>query len=125
MTSHGPLLRRAHEEIRAARVLQAAGLPAQAVSRAYFAAFYAAEAALLHLGATHPKPSDVIAAFERLAVRDDTCDERAGQLLRALDDRRAQADDPTNTVPPAESGASIADAAIVVTLVEAWIDGRG
>jgi uncharacterized protein (UPF0332 family) len=58
VTGQQARLRRAHEELRAARVLRDAKLPAQAVSRAYFAAFYAAEAALLRLGETRSKHSD-------------------------------------------------------------------
>lgn len=115
-------LRRAHEELRAARVLHDAGLPAQAVSRAYFAAFYAAEAALLQLGETRSKHSGVIAAFVQHVVRKGACDERAGRLLRDLYERRGQADYSTDPVPPAEGDRSIADADTVVTLIETWLD---
>ena len=44
------LLARAHTELEAARVLVGAGFLDQATSRAYYAAFFAAEAALLTLG---------------------------------------------------------------------------
>jgi uncharacterized protein (UPF0332 family) len=115
---------RAHEELRAARVLQTAGLPAQAVSRAYYAAFYAAEAALLRLGETRSKHSAVIAAFVQLAVRGGACDERAGRLLRDLYERRGQADYSTDPVPLAEGDRAIGDAEAVVALIEAWLGSR-
>ena len=124
MSGRGPRLSRAHEELRAARVLQSAGFPAQAISRAYFAAFYAAEAALLHLGETRSKHSGVVAAFVQLVVRTGACDERAGRLLRDLFERRGQADYSTDPVPSEEGDRSIVDAEAVVALIEAWLDGQ-
>ncbi|CAN5667836.1 MAG: HEPN domain-containing protein [Ilumatobacteraceae bacterium] len=117
-------LTRVHDELRAATVLQAADLPAQAVSRAYFAAFSAAETALFELGATRSKQGGVIAAFVQLVVRAGGCDERAGRLLRNLFERRGQADHSIDPVPPVEGDRSIADAEIVVALIETWLDGR-
>jgi len=52
VTDQWPPLPRAHEELQAARVLAGAGFGAAAVSRSYYAAFCAAEAALLALGET-------------------------------------------------------------------------
>jgi hypothetical protein len=48
-------LERCWEELAAARLLAGKGFEAQAVYRAYFAAFFAAEAALLALGETPSK----------------------------------------------------------------------
>ena len=124
MNGREPRLKRAHEELRAARVLQTAGFPAQAISRAYLAAFYAAEAALLHLGETRSKHSGVVAAFVQLVVRAGACDERAGRLLRDLFERRGQADYSTDPVPSEEGDRSIVDAEAVVALIEAWLDGQ-
>jgi uncharacterized protein (UPF0332 family) len=118
-------LARAHEELAVARVLAEAGFPAQAVSRAYYAAFHAAEGALLQLGETRSKPGGVIAAFIRLVVQQGGCDERAGRLLRSLFERRGQADDSTDPVPPPEADQAVADAELVVTLVEDWLAHRG
>ncbi len=83
---------RARQELAAAELLAANGFGAQAVSRAYYAAFYAAEAALLRLGQTRAKHSGVVSAFARLLVRDRGVDEQAGRLLRSLFERRTQAD---------------------------------
>jgi uncharacterized protein (UPF0332 family) len=125
VTDQDPLLVRARQDIAAARVLAQAGFASQAVSRAYFAAFYAAEAAVLHLGETRSKHSGVIAAFVQLVVRDSGCDERAGRLLRDLFERRGQADYSTDPVPEHEGIRAIIDAEIVVTLVEAWLNRSG
>ena len=57
------LLHRSRTELDAARVLLSAGFGDQAISRAYYGAFYAAEAALLSLGETRSKHSGVLAAF--------------------------------------------------------------
>lgn len=57
------LLRKAADSIRAARLLQGDGLFDFAVSRAYYAMFYVAEAFLLGDGLSFSKHSAVIAAF--------------------------------------------------------------
>ncbi|MGH9185894.1 MAG: HEPN domain-containing protein [Acidimicrobiales bacterium] len=124
MKTREPRLNRAHEELGAARVLQDAGFPAQAVSRAYYAAFYAAEGSLLTLGETRSKHSGVVAAFVQLVVGDGHCDERAGRLLRDLFERRGQADYSTDPVPAEEGERAVVDAGIVVALVETWLNRR-
>ena len=58
-----------------------------AVSRAFHAAFFAAETALLVLGETRAQHSDVVSAFTRRVVRERNLDPRAGRLLRALSNR--------------------------------------
>jgi uncharacterized protein (UPF0332 family) len=69
---------RCREELAAARLLADKGFEAQAVSRAYFAAFLAAETALLALGETRSKHSGVISAFVHLVIR-------RGQSMRRRD----------------------------------------
>jgi uncharacterized protein (UPF0332 family) len=59
------LLGLASESIRAAKLLTAQGLNRFAVSRAYYAMFYCAEALLLAKGLAFSKHSGVIAAFGR------------------------------------------------------------
>lgn len=97
------LMARAQEELAAARLLANGGFAAQAVSRAYYGAFYAAEAVLLQLDETRSKHSGVVAAFVRLVVQPGGIDPDAGRLLRSLFDRRAQADYSENAVPPDEA----------------------
>jgi len=90
---------RCWEEIAAARLLSSEGFGAQAVSRCYYAAFHATEAALLSLGATRPKHAGVISAFGQLVVKGEGLDEQAGRLLRSLHDRRSHADCDLGPVP--------------------------
>jgi uncharacterized protein (UPF0332 family) len=115
---------RAREELEAAGLLAGAGFAAQAVSRAYYAAFYAAEAVLLALDETRSKHSGVITAFVRLAVREGDMPADAGRLLRSLFDRRGQADYSTVPVPVSEAEAAIADAGQVVDAVTEWLRNR-
>jgi uncharacterized protein (UPF0332 family) len=115
-------LRRAHEELAAARHLTTGGFSAPAVSRAYDAAFYAAEAALRRLDETRSKHSGVIAAFGQLLVRTGEIDADAGKLLRSLFDRRSGADYDWIAPPsPSEAEQAINDADRVVRSVETWL----
>jgi len=116
-------LRRAHEELAAARHLAAGDFSAQAISRAYYAAFYAAEAALWRLGETRSKHSGVIAAFGQLLIRTGEIDAEAGKLLRSLFDRRSGADDDWVDPPsPSDAEQAIVDAERVVRAAETWLD---
>jgi uncharacterized protein (UPF0332 family) len=117
-------LERCWEELAAARLLAGKGFEAQAVSRAYFAAFYAAEAALLALGETRSKHSGVVSAFVHLLVRGGQLDEESGRLLRSLFERRNEADYSPVDVPAEEADAAIRDAERVVNAVETWLAQR-
>ncbi len=112
-------LARARQELGAAALLADNGFAAQAVSRAYFAAFYAAEAALSHLGEARSKHSGVVSAFGQLLVREHGVDELAGRLLRSLFERRSHAD--AEDVPIDEARAAVADAITVVDTIERWL----
>ena len=118
-------LARCREELAAARLLAEKGFEAQAVSRAYSAAFFAAETALLVLGETRSKHSGVISAFVRLLVRGGQLDEETGRLLRSLFERRNQADYAPVVVPAEEAEAAIGDAEQVVSAVGTWLSRRG
>jgi uncharacterized protein (UPF0332 family) len=108
----------------AARLLAGKGFEAQAVSRAYFAAFFAAEAALLTLGETRSRHSGIISAFVHLLVRGGQLDEEVGRLIRSLFERRNEADYPPVDVPAEEADAAIRDAERVVNAVEGWLARR-
>lgn len=114
-------LDRSREEIAAARLLAEGGFAAQAVSRAYFAAFYAAEAALLPLGVTRSKHAGVISAFDRRVVREGGLDESAGRVLRSLFDRRNHADYAPVEVPREEADRAIGDAERFIDAVDSWL----
>ena len=117
-------LERCREELAAARLLAGKGFEAQAVSRAYFAAFFAAEAALLTLGETRSRHSGIISAFVHLLVRGGQLDEEVGRLIRSLFERRNEADYPPVDVPAEEADAAIRDAERVVNAVEGWLARR-
>jgi uncharacterized protein (UPF0332 family) len=68
MPEQGVLLSKAHDSVRAAKLLSDAGLYDFAVSRSYYAMFYVAEAFLLGIGLSFSRHAGVIAAFgERFA----------------------------------------------------------
>ena len=97
------------------------GFTAEAISRAYYAAFYAAEAALLSLGETRSKHAGVISAFGDLVVRQRRLDVSAGKVLVSLFDRRNQADYGTTVVPEGPALSAIADAERFLAAVDAWL----
>lgn len=118
-------IQRSRRELEAARLLAREGFGAQAISRAYFAAFYAAEAALQVLGESRSKHAGVIAAFIRLLVRDRGLDPEVGRLLRSLFERRNEADYTRAAVSRKEANSAIADADRVVATVAAWMGSEG
>jgi uncharacterized protein (UPF0332 family) len=118
-------LTRSRRELEAARYLAAGGFAAQAISRAYYAAFYAAEEALLALRETRSKHSGVVAAFEKLVVREGGVDPAIGRLLRSLFRRRNEADYGAVPASPDEADEATSDAQRVVDAVESWLARRG
>jgi len=115
---------RARTEVAAARLLADNGFGAPAVSRAYYAGFYAAEAALLHVGQTRAKHGGVVSAVSRLLVRERGLDERAGRLLRSLFERRSQADYGLAEVPDEEAHRAVDHAETVVDTIEVWLEAE-
>jgi len=111
---------RSRQELEAARLLAEGGFGAQAVSRAYYAAFYAAQAALGILGETRSKHSGVLSAFGSLVVREGGLSEDAGRVLRSLFERRNAADYGDEVPQRKETEAAISDAARFVEAVESW-----
>lgn len=118
-------LHRSRQELAAARLLASQGFHAQAVSRAYFAAFFAAEQALLSVGETRSKHSGVVSAFGRVLVRGERFDEAVGRLLRSLFEKRNQADYAPIEVPQEEAELAVAAAERFVHEVQSWLDAAG
>jgi len=85
-------LERAEQSIQAAQMLAAAGYSDFAASRAYYAAFYAATAALLHEGFEFSKHSGVIAYVHRQFVRTGRLAKQHGQDLNWLFELRSIGD---------------------------------
>lgn len=101
------------------------GFHAQAVSRAYYAAFYAAAQALLALEETRSKHSGVVAAFTRLVVTEGGVEEEIGRALRSLFDQRNAADYGDDVVSAEQAEAGLETASTIVIAVELWLSDRG
>ncbi len=120
-TTHRPGMARARAELAAAELLVGRGFADAAVSRAFHAAFFAAETALLVLGETRAQHSDVVSAFVRRVVRERSLDPRAGRALRSLFNRFWLADRTYADTPDSEAERALRDAAFVVDAVTAWL----
>jgi uncharacterized protein (UPF0332 family) len=114
-------LGRARDDLRAARTLLEAGLPSQAVSRAYMAGFQAATAALLAVGETPTTRPGVVAAFGRRVVSEGGLDHRVGRILRRLFEDRNDVDYALAEAPPEAARIAIEDAERFVAETQRWI----
>jgi uncharacterized protein (UPF0332 family) len=84
------LLEKAEESLQAAALLAGEGFHAFAVSRAYYAMFYCAEALVLELGLAFSKHSGVIAAFGERFVKTGKVDSEFHRfLIEAQESRNA------------------------------------
>lgn len=117
-------LTRSRREIEAARLLAEGGFGSQAVSRAYYAAFYAAEQALGSLRESRSKHSGVIAAFGSLVVRAGGLDEEVGRILRSLFEQRNDVDYGEAVPSVEDADLAIRDAERFVDAVESWLTAR-
>jgi uncharacterized protein (UPF0332 family) len=118
------LLEKGRLDLEAARTLIRAGYQAQAISRAYYAAFYAAEAALLRLGETRSKHAGVISGFRKRVVKEGGVDPDLGAALASLFRLRLDADYGPGPFTLAQAEGAIADAERFVLGVGAWLAGR-
>jgi len=114
------VLARSRREIEAARLLAEGDFAAQAISRAYYAAFYAAEEALGSLGESRSKHSGVVAAFGKLVVRQGGLEEKIGRILRSLFEQRNNADYGEGEVSRQDAELAIGDAENFANAVESW-----
>jgi uncharacterized protein (UPF0332 family) len=117
-------LARSRQEIDAARLLVKSEFGSQAISRAYYAAFYAAEQALASLGESRSKHSGTIAAFGRLVVREGGLKEEMGQILRSLFEQRNDVDYGEAVASREDAELAIRDAERFVEAVESWLAER-
>ena len=125
MTSgEGRTLRGAARDLEAARLLLEAGFTDQAVSRAYYAAFAAAEEALMALGETRSKHAGVISAFGALVVRDGGFDRLLGKVVGRLFRLRNEADYGAEDVPADTAEQAVDDAGRFVDGVRTWLAAR-
>ncbi|MGH2747903.1 MAG: HEPN domain-containing protein [Actinomycetota bacterium] len=117
-------LNRARDDLGAANHLRASGHAPQACSRAYFAAFYAASAALSLLGETRTKHSGVLSAFHDKVIRDGGFDTETGRMLGWLFDLRNTADYRWDPVAASDAEEAFERASRFVGAVEQWIRSR-
>ncbi len=115
---------RADEDLEAAAELVRSGHYAQAGSRAYFAAFTAASAALLVLGESRSKHSGVLSAFNELLVKGGQIDEDVGRMLRWLFDLRNRADYRWSPLSDEEASEALDGARRFVSAVRMWIEPK-
>jgi uncharacterized protein (UPF0332 family) len=118
-------LARSRREIDAARLLGKSEFAEQAISRAYYAAFYAAEEALALLGESRSKHSGTIAAFGKLVVREGGLEEEMGRILRSLFEQRNDVDYGEAIASREDAELAIRDAERFVEAVESWLAERG
>lgn len=124
MTAVERALERSRNDLEAARHLAAGAFLRQAASRSYYAAFHAAEAALLSLGETRSKHAGVLAGFGQFIVRRGGFDAEIARRLRSLYDRRNQADYGGAALSVEEAEGAVGDAEIFVRAVEGWLVER-
>jgi uncharacterized protein len=118
-------LKSSREELAVARELLELGYTRQAVSRAYYAGFYAARDALESIGETPKTHAGTRTRFSSLAQSSPELDDAAGSVLSRLETRRGRADygdDVPVSVEQAEQ--AVADAEAVVEAVERWFAGK-
>ena len=118
-------LSRASSDLDASRLLLNGGFMDQAASRAYYAAFYAAEAALLRLGETRSSHAGLIAAFGSLVVKKGGFEPNIAALLRELFDLRNDADhELLGSITRDDALRAIASAERFVGAVSTWVEGH-
>ena len=119
------LLKRARRELEFASFAITGGYPEQATSRAYYAAFYAASAALASVGVSRSKHSAVLAAFGEKVIKGGGLDPAVGASLRELFNLRIAADYTWLDVPRGSAAEdAVAPARPFVDAVAVWIADR-
>ncbi|CAN5670153.1 hypothetical protein BH20ACT23_BH20ACT23_18460 [soil metagenome] len=117
-------LDRAEEDLEAVAELLRSRHYAQSGSRAYFAAFTAAAAALLRLGESRSKHSGVLSGFNELLVKPGEVEASAGRTLRWLFDLRNRADYRWSPLTEEEATEALDGARHFVAVVNLWIEKR-
>lgn len=117
-------LAKARDKARVARDLFAKGHWEDAVSRAYYAAYHAAQAALLTEGQRGETHRGVVLLFGLLLVKTGKLDRRWGKLLATLkDDREASDYDALSFVDEATARRAIEEAEAFVAHLESYLAG--
>ena len=85
-------IRQAHDALRASQILIDAGLTRDAISRAYYAIFYAVLALLVTRRLGTSRHSGALALFNREFIKTGMVAPEMGRLARRAFDRRLEAD---------------------------------
>ena len=116
-------LAKARDKARVARELRDRGDWDDAVSRAYYAAFHAAQAALRTEGQRADTHRGVVVLFGLLLVRTGKLDRRWGKFLANLkDDREAGDYDPLSYVDEETAGRAVTEDEAFVDAVAQYVD---
>ena len=116
-------LAKARDKARVARELSDRGDWDDAVSRAYYAAFHAAQAALLTEGQRADTHRGLVVLFALLLVKTGKLDRRWGKFLANLkDDREAGDYDPLSYVDEETARRAVAEAEEFVAAVARYVD---
>lgn len=114
-----------YEELAAARILVESGFPRQATSRAYYAAFYPARAALESARIPPPKThSGLRTRFSQFAHVTPEIGSEVGRALSQLETARTDADYGEPRIGAEEANGAIARAEFVIDVVESAMAGR-
>ncbi|MCP9476211.1 MAG: HEPN domain-containing protein [Nitrospira sp.] len=117
-------LAKAREKARVARDLYAKGEWDDAISRAYYAAYHAAQAALLTEGQRADTHKGVVTLFGLLLVKTGKLDKRWGKLLSNLkDDREAGDYDALSYLDEETARRAVREADEFVAAVDRYIAG--
>ena len=117
-------LAKARDKARVARDLFAKGDWDDAVSRAYYAAFHAAQAALLTEGQRGETHKGMVIMFGLLLVKTGKFDRKWGKFLANLKDDREGGDyDALSYIDAETARRAVQEAAEFVSKVEGYIDG--
>ena len=117
------LLKKAEKSLRAARLLHEKNFFNFAVSRAYYAMFYCAEALLYSIGLTFSKHSGVIAGFGREFIKTGKMPEELHAYIREAFELRNQGDYEVMELPPEDSEELIKKAEIFLNETKKFLKG--
>jgi uncharacterized protein (UPF0332 family) len=119
-------LKRAHDDLRAAESNLQQGFHGVAVTRAYYAMFYAASALLAHRGIHRSRHSGVVSAFGEQFVKTDLIEPEYAKILTNAFDSRLDADyDLTFVVEEGLAKDSLDQARLFVDRVEQYLNTVG
>ncbi|MDT7855151.1 HEPN domain-containing protein [Rubrivirga sp. S365] len=119
------LLALAREDLETARRDLAAGAFRHAVSRAYYGAFHAASAALLHRGHRPKSHGGVHRMLSDLFVREGPLGREQGRAYTRLMQLRYDADYEVGRIIPQEDAErSVRDAAALVDDLAVWVEAQ-